>query len=426
MRARRFAAAAALAVTAAALAACGSGDSGGTSADGTITLKFQSLAFQQPTVAATKKIVADWNAAHPKIQVQYIQGSWDSVHDQLVTQFQGGSAPDIIHDESADIAGFAKQGFLADLTPQLTAEVKSSIPDGIWQTVSGDGKIYAGPTLLQSYVVFVNTDLLQQAGVALPSGSTLSWDSFQSMAKSLTKPKQYGLGWGLKSPTATVLSLGLNFDGKFFSTAGDKTTVKVDAAEQEVPRRIHDMIYTDKSIDPTSITQSGGDVLPGFYAGKYAMTVQGSYAAQQIVADAKPSFHWAVLPMLAGTSAHQAADPQTLSVAAQSKHVVEAGQFVNYFLAADNLAAVAQGDWLIPTSAAAQTAVAKQTGGKDGWTATLATGGQLTEAPFQRVDNYPKWKDQIATPTLQQYFANKIDLATLSSKLSDGWNQVGG
>ncbi len=424
MKTRKFAAAAALAVAATALSACGSSDSG--DANGTITLKFQSLAFQQPTVAASKKIVADWNAAHPKVQVQYIQGSWDSVHDQLVTQFQGGSAPDIIHDESADIAGFAKQGFLADLTPQISSQVKSSIPDGVWQTVSGDGKIYAGPTLLQSYVVFVNTDLLQQAGVALPSGPTLSWDAFQTMAKQLTKPKQYGLGWGLKSPTATVLNLGLNFDGKFFYTEGDKTTVKVDAGEQEVPRRIHDMIYTDKSIDPTSVTQSGGDVLPGFYAGKYAMTVQGSYAAQQIVADAKPSFHWAVLPILAGTSAHQAANPQTLSVSAQSKHVTEAAQFVDFFLSADNLAAVAQGDWLIPTSSAAQAAVAAKTGGKDGWTATLATGAQLTEAPFQQVDNYPKWKDQVATPTLQQYFANKIDLATLGTKLTDGWNQVGG
>lgn len=94
-----------------ALAACGSGnDSSGDPAPGEkITLKFQSLAFQKTTVAASKKIVADWNAAHPDVQVEYVQGSWDSVHDQLVTQFQGSSAPDIIHDESADITGFANQ-----------------------------------------------------------------------------------------------------------------------------------------------------------------------------------------------------------------------------------------------------------------------------------------------------------------------------
>ena len=91
------------------LAGCGSSSSGHATSGDKVTLKFQSLAFQKPTVAATKKIVADWNAAHPNIQVEYVQGSWDSVHDQLVTQFQGGTAPDIIHDESADITGFSNR-----------------------------------------------------------------------------------------------------------------------------------------------------------------------------------------------------------------------------------------------------------------------------------------------------------------------------
>ena len=39
----------------------------------------------------------------------------DTVHDKLVTEFSSGTAPDIIHDEAADIAGFANQGYLADL-----------------------------------------------------------------------------------------------------------------------------------------------------------------------------------------------------------------------------------------------------------------------------------------------------------------------
>jgi hypothetical protein len=40
------------------------------------------------------------------------------------------------------------------------------------------------------------------------------------------------------------------------------------------------------------------------------------------------------------------------------------------------------------------------------------------------VENYPKWKDQIATPALQEFLANKIDLAGLGKKLNDGWGQV--
>jgi ABC-type glycerol-3-phosphate transport system substrate-binding protein len=410
-----------------ALAACGSGNdnSSGDPAPGEkVTLKFQSLAFQKTTVAATKKIVADWNAAHPDIQVEYVQGSWDSVHDQLVTQFQGGTAPDIIHDESADITGFANQGYLADLTPYLSQETKDAVPAGVWDTVkSGDGKIIAAPTLLQSYVVFGNSALLKQAGVST-TGDSLSWDQLQADAKKLTTGGKFGLGWGLKSPTATVLNLGMNFDAAFFEGTGRDAKAKIGDAELEVPKRIHAMAYTDKSVDPTSLTQSGSDVLPGFFGGKYAMVVAGNYTAQQMVEQAPKGFQWEVLPPLKGTSEKQAANPQTLSVPAEGKHIKQAAEFIDYFMQAENLAAVGQGDWLIPTTQPARDAIQKATGGKNGWQQTLASGAEMTKAPFQSVENYPKWKDQIATPALQEFLANKIDLATLGQKLNDGWGQV--
>ncbi|HEU4947523.1 MAG TPA: extracellular solute-binding protein [Kribbella sp.] len=409
------------------LAACGGNDSASGSGDPSpgekVTLKFQSLAFQKTTVAATKKIVADWNAAHPDIQVEYVQGSWDSVHDQLVTQFQGGTAPDIIHDESADITGFASQGYLADLSPYLSQQTKDAVPQGVWDTVSSDGKTYAAPTLLQSYVVFGNSALLKQAGVSA-TGDSLSWDDFQAAAKKLTTGGKFGLGWGLKSPTATVLNLGMNFDAAFFEGTGRDATAKIGDAELEVPKRIHEMAYTDKSIDPTSLTQSGSDALPGFFGGKYAMVVAGNYTAQQMVEQAPKGFTWEVLPPLKGVSEKQAANPQTLSVPAEGKHIKQAAQFIDYVMQADNLAAVGQGDWLIPTTQAARDVISQATAGKNGWAQTLASGEQLTKAPFQSVENYPKWKDQVATPALQEFLANKIDLAALGKKLSDGWAQA--
>lgn len=406
------------------LAACGGSGDGGDPAPGEkITLKFQSLAFQKTTVAASKKIVADWNASHPDVQVEYVQGSWDSVHDQLVTQFQGGTAPDIIHDESADITGFAQQGYLADLSPHLSQETKDAVSQGVWDAVSTDGKIFGAPTLLQSYVVFGNSALLKQAGIST-TGESLSWDDLQANAKKLTANGKYGLGWGLKSPTATVLNLGMNFDAAFFEGTGRDAKAKIGEPELEVPKRIHAMAYTDKSIEPTSLTQSGSDALPGFFAGKYAMVVAGNYTAQQMVEQAPKGFAWEVLPPLKGTSEKQAANPQTLSVPAEGKHIKQSAEFIDFFMKAENLAAVGQGDWLIPTTQAARDTIQQATGGKQGWSQMLASGEQLTKAPFQSVDNYPKWKDQVATPALQEFLANKIDLATLGKKLNDGWEQA--
>jgi multiple sugar transport system substrate-binding protein len=406
----------------------GTGNDGGGADAGPVTLTFQSLAFQDTTIAATEEIVDAWNEENPDITVELQQGSWDNVHDQLVTQFQGGTAPDIIHDESADIMGFANQGYLANLEPHLSDEVKDDVSEDVWGTVTAeDGSIVAAPTLMQSYVVFANTDAFEAAGVEVPTGDELTWDEFQGLAQQLTTDGKFGVGWGLKQPTATVMNLALGFDGTFFENEDGASTIDVGEEELEVPRRIHEMAYTDASLDPVSLTQSGSDVLPGFFSGTYAMYVGGNYVAQQITESAPEGFNWAVLPPLAGDAgSKQAANPQTMSVAAESENVEEAAQFIDFFMQPDNQAKLAQGDWLIPASAEARELVAAETEGQNGWEAMLKSGESLSSAPFQAATNYPQWKDQFATPALQQYLANSISLDDLQKQLTDGWASVGG
>jgi multiple sugar transport system substrate-binding protein len=423
--------AAAVAATAAlALAGCAtSGQSSSdqdSDSDGPVTLKFQSLAYQDSTIKATKEIVAAWNKANPDVQVEYVQGSWDSVQDQLVTQFQGGTAPDIIQYESAAMTQFAQQGYLADLTDLISDDVHDAVSDDVWSTVTVDGKVIAAPTLLQSYMVFANKTMLADAGVDMPTGDTWSWDDFQAAAAATTKDGQYGVGWGLSEPTAAMMSLGMNFGAKYFDGSGDDATMSVGDPELALPERIHAMTYDDKSLDPVTVTQSGADVMTGFLKGKFAMTVQGSYSAQTLTESAPDDFDWAVMPTLEGNSADQSANPQTLSVSAQSSHIDQAADFINYYMQPENLAKVAEGDWLIPASSGAAEQVEKDTSGANGWSTILASGDHLTVAPYQGVTNYPQWKDQIATPAFQKYLGDDIDADELSKELTDGWSSVNG
>ena len=415
----------AVATLAAAIAGAGAGTA---SAGGeAVTLTFQSLAFQEATVAATDSIVAAWNEANPDVQVEIRQGSWDNVNDELVTQFAGGSAPDIIHFESAALGQFAQQGYLADLSGLLSDETMSAVSEDVWGTVTTpDGAIIAAPTLMQSYVVFANLDAFEAAGVEVPTGDTLTWDDFQALAASLTTDDQAGLGWGLKSPTATIMNLALGFGGDFFTVDGEDVTFEAGAAEMEVPSRIHAMAYDDGSLDQLSLTLSGGDALAGFTAGDYAMYVSGNFNAQTLTVE-PPDFAWDVLPPLAGSEgANQAANPQTLSVSAESEHVEEAAAFIDFFMAADNLAALAQGDSLIPATAAAREVVAAATGGENGWDTILASGEHLVAAPFQSVLLYTQWKDEVATPAFQEFLADSTSVEDLQAALTEGWESVAG
>ena len=427
MKYRLPTAVAATALAATALAGCGSSSSGSTGSTGKITLTFSSYAWQTATVAANKKIVASWNAAHPDIQVQYITVDADSVHDKLVTQFSSHTAPDIIHDEADDIAGFAQQGYLDKLDDLLPADLKSGIPQGVWDSATIDGSIYGIPSLLQSYVVFANTALLKQDGVTLPTtASPWTWQQFEAAAKQATKGGAYGVGWGLQQPVSTVISMALNYGGKFFYTSNGQTALQFGTAEQQVPETIHNMIFQDKSIAPSTVTEGGSDVLPGFLGGKYAMIVGGNYLTQQILQDKSAGFQWTMLPLLKGDSQDQMADPQTYSISRQSQHPQQAMQFLDYFLSAENLSQLAQGDWLAPSSTAAQTQLLADTKGQDGWSAVADSVKSLVNSPTSQLADCPQWKEQIATPAFQAYFAGSITLQQLGQKLTAGWSQVGG
>jgi multiple sugar transport system substrate-binding protein len=407
-----------------ALAACGSGDSNQPSAD-PVKVRFLSLAWQKESLQANKDLVAKWNSEHPNIQVEYVQGDWNSVHDQLLTSFEGGDAPDVFQYESAAIGEFSKQGYLADLSTLVSSDLKGQISQGVWDTVTFDGKVTGIPFLLESQVIIANKKLLDAGGIAVPAANGgWTWDEFQANAAKLTSGSTYGVAWALKSPTNRVMNLSLNFDGKFFYTTGGKTEVKVGDAEKEIPRRIHDMIYTAKSASPDALGMSGADSLPGFFAGKYALLPGSVSLRQQMVEQAPAGFEWVTLPPLKGLSAKQAANPQTLSISEDSKVKEQAAQFLEYFLNPTNMATLAKGDWLVPTGAKANEELVKLTSGKQGWDVAADSAADLTMAPFQKVDGYPEWKTKYATPALQQYFADKITLDQLGAQLVDGGTKV--
>jgi len=78
-------------------------------------------------LAANHAIVEAWNAGHPESPVEYVQGTWSSIHDYLITGFETNEVPDIFHYESSIIVDFAIRGYLTDLAPMISAEMQQDI-----------------------------------------------------------------------------------------------------------------------------------------------------------------------------------------------------------------------------------------------------------------------------------------------------------
>ncbi|WP_409468892.1 ABC transporter substrate-binding protein [Streptomyces sp. HC307] len=406
------------------LAGC-SGDDGGGS-DGRITLRFQSLAWQEESVEANKELVREWNATHPDVKVEYIQGSWDSVHDQLLTSFEGGEAPDIIHDASDDLADFAYGGYLADLTDLLPQRLKSDIPEHSWDTATfGDG-IYGVPFLQEPRVLVANAKWLKEAGVRIPTPEQpWSWAEFRTITDQLSGNGKYGVAWPLKEPVSATLNLSLSAGGQLFHRGADgKVAVRFEAADEVMPRTVHDQVNTDHSASPTTLGSGGSDTLPGFFGGRYAMVPLGFSYRQQIVQQAPKGFDWQVLPAPAGADGlTQGVSPQTLSIAEDSPHKREAAEFIDFLLRPENMVRLALGDWMLPTGTEALKDPALHTTEND-WATGTALAEHLRSAPAQSVRGYPEWKDKVATPAFQEYYSGAIDLDELRERLEEDGNLV--
>ncbi|CAL9401602.1 sugar ABC transporter substrate-binding protein [Streptomyces sp. Tu 3180] len=420
MRTRILVAALAVALL---LAGC---SSGGTRDDGRITLRFQSLAWQQESVEATRELVEEWNAAHPDVRVEYVQGSWDSVHDQLLTSFEGGEAPDVIHDASDDLADFAYGGHLADLTDLLSERLKSDIPPRSWQTVTfGDG-IHGVPFLQEPRVLIADATRLKESGVRVPTPERpWSWAEFREVTKRLSGDGRYGVAWPLKEPVSATLNLSLSAGGRLFHRGADgKVTVRFEEGDEVVPRTVHEQVNTDRSASPTTLGSGGSDTLPGFFAGRYAMVPLGFSYRQQIVQQAPEGFDWQVLPAPAGAGGlTQGVSPQTLSIAEDCPHKEEAAAFLDFLLQPENMVRLALGDWMLPTGRTALADPALRTA-EHGWATGTALAAHLRPAPAQTVRGYPEWKDKVATPALQEYYSGAIGLDALRERLEEDGNLV--
>jgi ABC-type glycerol-3-phosphate transport system substrate-binding protein len=406
-------------------AACTGGDGG--SEDGRITLRFQSLAWQEESVDVNKELVKEWNATHPDVKVEYVQGSWESVHDQLLTSFEGGEAPDIIHDASDDLADFAYGGYLADLRELLPGRLKSDIPQRSWETVTfGDG-VYGVPFLQEPRVLIANAKWLRESGVRIPTPEKpWSWDEFRAITDELGDGEgKYGVAWPLKEPVSATLNLSLSTGGQLFHRGSDgKVRIRFEAGDEVVPRTIHDQVNTDGSASSSTLGSGGSDTLPGFFGGKYAMVPLGFSYRQQIVQQAPKGFEWQVLPAPAGADGlTQGVSPQTLSVAEDSPHKKEAAAFIDFLLRPRNMVRLALGDWMLPTGTGALRDPALRVE-KDGWAIGTGLARYLRSAPAQSVRGYPEWKDKVATPAFQEYYSGAIGLGELRERLVGDGNLV--
>jgi polyol transport system substrate-binding protein len=170
---------------------------------------------------------AGFEASHPNIKVKFVTYDENTERADVEKDVAAsGGQYDVVMIGPNDIASWAKNGWIKDLTADAAADPSYDVGDllkPISDALSSDGKLYAVPFYGESSFMMYNKAMFTAAGVTMPANPT--WDQIATLADQLNNPSKgvsgiclRGLtGWG--DNLAALDTVVNTFGGQWFDTS---------------------------------------------------------------------------------------------------------------------------------------------------------------------------------------------------------------
>ena len=272
-----------------ALSACSSGGAtgGGTTAapGGNVTLNVATVNNGQ--MKDMEKLKTEYESAHKGVTVKFQVMEEGDLRSAVTADVASGAGQyDVVTIGSYETPQWGKNGWLVELTPDLTADATYDINDllpPVREALSVEGKLYAVPFYGESSILMYNKEMLAKTGVTMPNNPT--WQEVAAAAAKVKTADVAGIcmrgkpGWGdLFAPLTTVVQ---TFGGNWFD---DKWTATVNTPEWKEAITFYKTML-DQSGQKDPVSYSFNECLTALKEGKAAMWADASVAASMLEAD---------------------------------------------------------------------------------------------------------------------------------------------
>lgn len=336
--ATRLLSAAALATTAAMVMAGCAGEptpSATTAAPNSVDLRMTVWTSNEDQLALFGSIADEYKADHPEIKsITFESLPFADYNTTLTTQIAGGNAPDLawMGDLSRDLIA---ADALLPLTDALEATEGWDYDDllgSVTAEFSRDGELYAYPFSNSPFGLYVNKDLLAQAGQTLPE--SITWDDVAAVGSAVNAATGKG-GFVIRdfnfSSWNTLATVWTGWGASAWSEDGQTCTF--DSPEMvDAFTFLHDAVFVNKSMPGPGTTAD-------FFAGDSAFTIAQISRASLL----DGTFQYDVFPLPEGPEGSYSVLGQAgMGVLASGAHTQEATDFLAFLTNPENAAKLAQ------------------------------------------------------------------------------------
>ena len=225
-------------------------------------------------------------AEHPNITVNGTLVDWGDAFNKITTALTSGVGPDVTQLGTTWVGAFSKTGGLHTFSQ---AEVDgmggtSAFVPAAWASSSlvGSGKVTAIPWFIDTRAIYYRTDVLQSLNID-PATAFADWNSFdQTLGKIQQSGKIQAFGVPGKNAYDVVHNIApwvWGAGGDYVNQDGSKATINSDASVDGVYQYAQLVSkYEDKAV----LQKNNNDVEALFAQGKFAVTTDGPWLAQQM------------------------------------------------------------------------------------------------------------------------------------------------
>jgi len=320
------------------LAACGGGGD-----DGPVTLRMTTWSASEDHLAMLNEIADAYIADHPEVEaIEFDPLPFEGYTSTLTTQIAGDNAPDLAWILENSAPDFVSSGALVPLSETLSGtegyEYDDLIPAAteLWRE---DDELYAYPFSTSPFGVFVNNDLLAEAGqptaAELIANGEWTWERvIEAGAAVHAATGTDGLvirdfdysGWD------NLSTLWTGWGAQAWSADGADCGFD-DPEMTEALTFMHDAVFEQEAMPGPGTTAD-------FFAGEAAMTVTQISRAGLL---AEAEFGWDLVPLPAGPAGEYSVIGQGgLGVLTVAPHPEEAADFLAYMTNPENSVKLAQ------------------------------------------------------------------------------------
>ena len=311
----------------------GAGEEAAAAPGEAVTLRalfMQQAGYQQSDIEA---MTADFEAAHPGMNVELEFVSYEALHDKIVTSAASGAGTyDVVLMDCIWPAEFAAAEFILDVTDRIPEDVRADIWPGALEAVTYQGNLYGMPWLNDVLYLYYNRAMLQEAGFDAPPRT---WTELKEMGQAAVDQglveypfiEYFRQEEGLTIAYAYYL---FAFGGEFFNEDNTPAFNSPEgvAALQYMVDGMNNGLY-----NPASLESTYEEVRRTFSQGSSLFAVNWAYqlnlandpAESQIAGDA-------IVTLMPGEVAESATinGGMGLAVMAASEHPDEAWQYIEF------------------------------------------------------------------------------------------------